>query len=85
MTRYLGSRPAGDPLYNFAGRHFPKVVVEGSRLFYEFGSARNELHAQSPTTFIGADGTRFSFARDANGRDILIIGTGASAIAALKQ
>ena len=72
-------------LYNFAGRHFPKVVVEGSRLFYEFGSARNELHAQSPTTFIGADGTRFSFARDANGRDILIIGTGASAIAALKQ
>lgn len=72
-------------LYNFAGRHFPKVVSDGSRLFYEFGAARTELYAQSPTTFIGSDGTRFSFARDANGRDVLIIGTGASAIAALKQ
>ena len=72
-------------LYNLAGRHFPKVVFEGSRLFYEFGAARTELHAQSPTTFIGADGTRFSFARDANGRDVLIIGTGAGAISALKQ
>ena len=72
-------------LYNLAGRHFPNVVSEGSRLFYEFGAGRNELYAQSPTTFIGADGTRFSFARDANGRDVLIIGTGAGAIAALKQ
>ncbi len=72
-------------LYNLAGRHFPRVVSEGSRLFYEFGAGRNELYAQSPTTFIGADGTRFSFARDANGRDVLIIGTGAGAIAALKQ
>jgi len=72
-------------LYNLAGRHFPKVVADGARLFYEFGAGRNELYAQSPTTFIGADGTRFSFARDANGRDVLIIGTGAGAIAALKQ
>lgn len=72
-------------LYNLAGRHFPRVVFEGARLFFEFGAARNELHAQSPTTFIGADGTRFSFARDANGRDVLIMGTGASAVAALKQ
>ncbi len=72
-------------LYNLAGRQFPKVLSEGSRLFYEFGTARTELYAQSPTTFIGADGTKFSFARDANGRDIMIIGTGAGAISALKQ
>lgn len=72
-------------LYNLAGRHFPKVIAEGSRLFYEFGAGRSELYPQSPTTFIGEDGTRFSFARDANGRDVLIIGTGAGAIAAVKQ
>ena len=46
-------------LYNLAGRHCPKVVSEGSRLFYEFGVGRNELYPQSATTFIGADGRGF--------------------------
>jgi CubicO group peptidase (beta-lactamase class C family) len=72
-------------LYNLAGRHFPRVLREGTRLFYEFGAARNEMYPQSPATFIGADGTRFAFARDESGRDVLILGTGANAVAAVKQ
>ncbi|MBE3123567.1 MAG: hypothetical protein IMZ65_02055, partial [Planctomycetes bacterium] len=72
-------------LYNLAGRHFPRVVREGTRLYYQFGAAPNELYPQSPTTFISADGTRFSFARDAAGRDVMIIGAGAGAVSALKQ
>ena len=72
-------------LYNLAGRHFPRVVREGTRLFYEFGAARNEMYPQSPTTFIGADGTRFAFARDEGGRYVLIVGSGPNAVAAVRQ
>lgn len=72
-------------LYNLAGRHYPRVVREGTRLYYEFGDVRKEMYPQSPTTFIGTDGSRFSFARDDGGRYVVILGTGASAVAAVKQ
>lgn len=73
-------------LDNKAGRHFPRVVREGTRLFLEgWGPARAELYPQSPTTFIAAGGTRFSFTRDAAGRDVMTMGEGTRAATGLKQ
>ena len=48
-------------LDNKSGRYFPRVVRKGPRLFLEWGPAGQELYPQSPTTFIGAQGTRVSF------------------------
>lgn len=66
----------------------PRVVREGTRLFFEgWGPVRQELYPQSPTTFIGAGGTRFTFTRDAAGRDVIAIAMGErkGALTGLKQ
>jgi CubicO group peptidase (beta-lactamase class C family) len=71
-----------------SGRHLPRVVREGTRLFFEgWGlSAREELYPQSPTTFIGAAaGTKFTFTRDAAGRDLITMGEGPRAVTGFKQ
>ena len=70
-----------------SGRKLPRVVREGTRLFFEgWGPAREELHPQSPTTFIGArGGTRFTFTRDAAGRDAITMGEGSKAPTGFKQ
>ena len=71
---------------NKAGRHLPRVVREGTRLFFEgWGPAREEMYPQSPTTFIGAGGTRFAFSRDADGRDIITLGQAPRAVTGFKQ
>lgn len=69
-----------------SGRKLPRVVRDGTRLYFEgWGPARQELHPQSPTTFISSGGTRFSFTRDAAGRDVMTMGEAPRAITGLKQ
>ena len=63
-------------LDNKAGRHLPRIVRDGARLYLEnWGNVRRELYPQSPTTFIDTRGTRFSFARDAAGGDVMTMGS----------
>lgn len=70
-----------------AGRNLCPVVREGTRLFIQllWANAREELYPQSPTTFIGANGGRFSFTKDAAGRDVMMIGEGPRAMIGVKQ
>jgi hypothetical protein len=79
----------GTYLFEFAGgqrRSQPRVVREGSRLFFEnWLPARDELYPQSPTTFISANGTKFSYGVDATGRGVLTMGEGPRALKGIKQ
>lgn len=68
------------------GRNLRSLVREGERLFFHgWGASREELYPQSPTTFIGAGGTRYSFTRDAEGRQVMTLGEGPKAMTGLKQ
>jgi hypothetical protein len=61
-------------------------VREGTRLFFDgWGPAREELYPQSPTTFIGAGGSKFSYSLDTAGRGVLTMGEGPRALKGIKQ
>ena len=72
-------------VYNFAGRFLPRIVREGARFFVEGWGVRRELYPQSPTTFIRNDGTPYAFARDTEGRVVMIIGAGTRGVSGIRQ
>jgi hypothetical protein len=79
----------GTYVFDYAGgqRHMePRVVREGTRLFFEgWLPAREQLHPQSPTTFIGENGTRLTYGVDSSGRGVLTMGEGPRALKGFKK
>lgn len=58
-----------------SGRFYPSITREGAYLFLHWGPAGQTLYPESPTTFIGSQGTRVSFTLDADGDYVMTMGS----------